>query len=100
MVRTAKVCATVQTVHAATTSTEAAYASRASVVHTAGTGCVDMANTACTVNAPVSARTSTHSGEWASSGEEEDGDDEGVKANISLRRCYSWVLVEINLSEW
>lgn len=71
MVRTVKVCATVQTVHAATTSMEAACASRASVVHTAGTGCVHPANTACTVNARVSARTNTHSGERALSGEEE-----------------------------
>lgn len=61
-VRTVKVCVTVRTVHAATTSTEAACASRASAGHTAGTGCVRPVNTACTVSAPVSARTNTHSG--------------------------------------
>lgn len=59
--RTVKVCVTVLMVHAATTSMEAAYASRASVDHTAETGCVHWANMACTVNAPVSARTNTHS---------------------------------------
>lgn len=63
MVRTVKVCVTVRTVRAATTSTEAACASRASAGHTAGTGCVRPVNTACTVSAPVSARTNTHSGE-------------------------------------
>ena len=63
-VRTVKVCVTVRTVRAATTSTEAACASRASAGHTAGTGCVRPVNTACTVSAPVSARTNTHSGEW------------------------------------
>lgn len=61
--RTVKVCVTVLTVHGATTSMEAACASRASVGHTAGTGCVHKANMACTVSAPVSARTNTHSGE-------------------------------------
>lgn len=61
MVRTVKVCVTVLTAHAATTSMEAASASRASVVHTAGTGCVHLANTACTVSACVFARTNTHS---------------------------------------
>lgn len=60
-VRTVKVCVTVLTAHAATTSMEAAYASRASVVPTAGTGCVHPANTACTVNGSVSARTNRHS---------------------------------------
>lgn len=70
MVRTAKVCVTVLTVRDASTSMEAAYASRASVVHTAGTGCVHSADTACTVNTPVSARINTHSGERLLSGEE------------------------------
>lgn len=65
-VRTAKACASAPTV-AATTSTGPASASRASAARTAGTGCVHPANTACTVNAAASARTSTHSGgrRWA-----------------------------------
>lgn len=61
MVRTVKVCVTVLMVRAATTLMEAAYASQASAVHTAGRGCVNPANTACTVNARVSAKTNTHS---------------------------------------
>lgn len=78
MVRTVKACVTVPTVRAATTSMGAAYASRASAAHTAGTGCVRPANTACTASAPVSARTNTHSGEWALSGEEEEEEEVGV----------------------
>ncbi len=103
MVRTVKVCATVPTAHAATTSMEAAYASRASVAHTAGTGCVHLANTACTANARVSARTSTRSGERALSEEEEGG--RGLSyANISPRQCCSGgrnnpILLERNLNE-
>lgn len=63
-VRIVKVCVTVLTVHAATTLMEAVFVSRASVVHTAGTGCANLANMACTVNAHVSVKTNTHSGEW------------------------------------
>lgn len=61
MVRTVKACVTVLTAHAATTSMVAACVSRDSAVHSAETGCVHPENTACTVNAPVSARTNTHS---------------------------------------
>ena len=77
-VRTVKVCVTVLTGHAATTSTEAACASRASAVHTAGTGCVHPGNTACTVSAPACARTNTHSGERRVS--EEEGNN-GLKVH-------------------
>lgn len=65
MARTVKVCVTVLTARAATTSTEAVCANRASAGLSAGTGCVNPANSACTVNARVSVRTSTRSGEWA-----------------------------------
>lgn len=63
MVRIVKVCVTAPMAHAATTLMEAVFVSRASVGHTAGTGCVNLANMAYTVNAHVSAKTNTHSGE-------------------------------------
>lgn len=57
--RTVRVCVTVLTGRAATTSMEPACVSRASAVHTAGTGCAHPEHTACTVSARASARRNT-----------------------------------------
>lgn len=60
--RTVQVCVIVPTEHAASTSTAAACASRASAGRAAGTACAIPGATACTASSGVSARTNTRSG--------------------------------------